>query len=90
MAEAQQSEAIDDDQLMPSLRDALRASGMREAAEIARTYRPQAACECGTYLSFHNGVPAHLPGCLVGECADVAAEIEARAEELECGPKGGG
>lgn len=66
------------------LRDSrLRAEGMRLAAEIARNLRPKEACTCGNYLSFRNGVPEHLPGCLVGECIDVADEIEGRAEEID-------
>ena len=66
------------------LRDSrLRAEGMREAAEIARTFRPQSACTCGGYISFHNGVPAHQPGCLVGECLEIADEIDARADEID-------
>lgn len=66
------------------LRDSrLRAEGMRAAAEIARNLRPKDACTCGNYLSFRNGVPGHLPGCLVGECIEVADEIEGRAEEID-------
>lgn len=60
-----------------------RAKGMREAAEIARNFRPNGACTCGNYLSFHNGVPGHQPGCLVGECIDIADEIEGRADEFD-------
>lgn len=71
--------------LLPNyLRDArLTANGMRAAAEIARQFRPASACTCGNYISFHNGVPAHQPGCLVGECLELADEIEARAEEID-------
>lgn len=61
----------------------LRAEGMRAAAEIARNLRPNGACTCGNYLSFHNGVPGHQPGCLVGECIDIADEIEGRADEFD-------
>ena len=66
------------------LRDSMLISnGMRKAAEIARTFRPQSACTCGGYISFHNGVPAHQPGCLVGECLEIADEIDARADEID-------
>lgn len=61
----------------------LRCNGMREAAEIARNFRPASACTCGSYISFHNGVPSHQPGCLVGECMEIADEIDARADEIE-------
>lgn len=60
-----------------------RITGYREAAEIARNFRPKSACTCGGYISFHNGIPSHQPGCLVGECLELAEEIEARADELE-------
>ncbi len=56
----------------------LHVIGMREAAEIARTFRPKSACTCGNYST-----PNHQPGCLVGECLEIAEEIEARADELE-------
>ena len=56
----------------------LHVMGMREAAEIARNFRPAATCTCGNY-----SVPNHQPGCLVGECLEIAEEIEARADELE-------
>ena len=60
-------------------RDELRhVRGMREAAEIVRNFRPKSACTCGNY-----SVPNHQPGCLVGECLEIAEEIEARADELE-------
>ena len=60
-------------------RDALMVVfGMRVAAEIARNFRPPSACTCGNY-----SVPNHQPGCLVGECLEIAEEIEARADELE-------
>lgn len=66
------------------LRDSmLRSNGMREAAEIARNFRPRSACTCGSYISFHNGVPSHQPGCLVGECFEIADEIDARADEID-------
>lgn len=66
------------------LRDSrLRANGMRDAAEIVRNFRPPSACTCGSYISFHNGVPTHQPGCLVGECLELADEIEARADEID-------
>lgn len=66
------------------LRDSrLRSNGMREAAEIVRNFRPASACTCGSYISFHNGVPGHQPGCLVGECLEVADEIDARADEID-------
>ena len=68
----------------------LQAQGMREAAEIARNYRPASACTCGSYISFHNGVPSHQPGCLVGECLDLADEIEGRAEEIDLSNRDGG
>lgn len=55
-----------------------RITGFREAAEIARNFRPESACTCGNY-----SVPNHQPGCLVGECLEIAEEIEARADELE-------
>ena len=57
--------------------------GMRIAAAIVRNFRPASACSCGSYISFHNGVPSHQPGCLVGECLEIADEIEASAEEKE-------
>ena len=64
-------------------RDALMVVfGMREAAEIARNFRPASNCTCGSYSD-----PCHQPGCLVGECLEIAEEIEARADELEM--KGG-
>ena len=61
----------------------LRSNGMREAAEIARNFRPKSACTCGGYISFHNGIPGHQPGCLVGECLEIADEIDARADEID-------
>lgn len=65
-------------------RDALMVVyGMREAADIVRNFRPASACTCGSYISFHNGVPAHQPGCLVGECLELADEIDALAGERE-------
>ena len=73
---------VERDRLKGELADA-RAKGMREAAEIARNLRPNSACTCGNYLSFHNGVPGHQPGCLVGECIDIADEIEGRADEID-------
>ena len=68
----------------------LQAQGMREAAEIVRNYRPASACICGSYISFHNGVPSHQPGCLVGECLDLADEIEGRADEIDLSNRDGG
>lgn len=68
----------------------LRASGMREAAELARNFRPPSACTCGSYISFHDGVPSHQPGCLVGECLELAFEIEARADEIDLSNRDGG
>lgn len=66
------------------LRDSmLRSNGMREAAEIARNFRPRSACTCGGYISFHYGIPCHQPGCLVGECLEIADEIDARADEID-------
>lgn len=66
------------------LRDSrLRSNGMREAAEIVRNFRPASACICGNYISFHNGIPTHQPGCLVGECLEIADEIDARADETD-------
>jgi hypothetical protein len=66
------------------LRDSrLRSNGMREAAEIVRNFRPASACICGGYISFHNGIPSHQPGCLVGECLEIADEIDARADEID-------
>ena len=60
-------------------RDALlRVMGMREAAEIVRNFRPASACTCGNY-----SVPNHQPGCLVGECLELADEIESLAGEKE-------
>lgn len=61
----------------------LQVMGMRAAAEIVRNFRPASACTCGSYISFHNGVPAHQPGCLVGECLELADEIDALAGERE-------
>lgn len=59
-----------------------RIMGMREAAEIARNFRPASACTCGSYSE-----PSHQPGCLVGECLAIADEIDGAADELEnCGP----
>ena len=55
-----------------------RITGYREAAEIARNFRPASNCTCGSYSD-----PCHQPGCLVGECLEIAEEIEARADELE-------
>ena len=55
-----------------------RITGYREAAEIARNFRPVSNCTCGSYAD-----PCHQPGCLVGECLEIAEEIEARADELE-------
>lgn len=52
--------------------------GMRMAAEIVRNFRPASACTCGNY-----SVPHHQPGCLVGECMEIANEIEALAGEKE-------
>jgi len=57
-------------------REAGRADGIAAAANLVRYLRPDTACTCGSYLSFHNGVPGHQPGCLVGECIDAADEIE--------------
>lgn len=57
-------------------RRAGRADGIAAAANLVRYMRPDTACTCGSYLSFHNGVPGHQPGCLVGECIDAADEIE--------------
>lgn len=57
-------------------RQAGRVDGIIEAANLVRYLRPDAACSCGNYLSFHNGIPSHQPGCLVGECMDAADEIE--------------
>lgn len=53
-----------------------RAEGICQAANLVRYLRPDSACTCGSYLSFHNGVPSHQPGCLVGECIEAADEIE--------------
>lgn len=63
----------------------LQAQGMREAAEIARNYRPASTCTCGNYST-----PRHQPGCLVGECLDLADEIEGRAEEIDLSNRDGG
>lgn len=69
---------------MTITRDALlHVMGMREAAEIVRNFRPASSCTCGGYSD-----PHHQPGCLVGECLEIAEEIEARADELE--RQGGG
>jgi len=57
-------------------RQAGRADGIAAAANLVRYMRPDTACTCGSYLSFHNGVPSHQPGCLVGECIAAADEIE--------------
>jgi len=60
-------------------RDALMVVfGMREAAEIVRNFRPESTCTCGNY-----SVPHHQPGCLFGECQEIAEEIEALAGEKE-------
>lgn len=68
------------------MRDArLQAQGMREAAEIVRNYRPASTCTCGSYST-----PRHQPGCLVGECLDLADEIEGRAEEIDLSNRDGG
>lgn len=63
----------------------LQAQGMREAAEIVRNYRPASTCTCGNYST-----PRHQPGCLVGECLDLADEIEGRAEEIDLSNRDGG
>lgn len=54
--------------------------GMLDAAHIVRHLRPSEACTCGGYISLAQGIPRHLPGCVVGECIDAADEIEGRAE----------
>lgn len=61
-------------------RQAGRADGICQAANLVRYLRPDTACTCGSYLSFHNGVPVHQPGCLVGECMEAADEIEGLLE----------
>ena len=61
----------------------LEAPDHASAEALVRNFRPASACICGNYISFHNGIPTHQPGCLLGECLEIADEIDARADETD-------